>query len=811
MSVFGFLFRRADPSAPLRVKSGDAFDACAEKFGITARESEIIRLLLEGKDNKRITAELFISDHTVKNHIHNIYRKLDIRNRVQLVRCFQVALEEPGRLAGAGRAPAAGLGFVLRKAALPAGVVLVAAAVALVAWKPWVRRSGPGVVPPMPALAVLDFENVSGDPDLGKWATGFPTLLATDLSQSKRFRTVGGDLVFGALKKFGLTASSRYSREELRRLARELRADYLLCGSLMKAGGSIVVTTFLQDARTGDTIRTDRIESPDEQGLLREADGLVQKVRSGLALKAAGSGEDVDLDVGDLTTTYALAYRYYAEALRYHRTGDYAQSLLMLKKAVELDPAFAMAYRLMSVCARNLGYYAEEADYMRTAFDLSGRLPENSRERHLIRGGYFSLAESTFPLAVEAYKMALEDHPDDTVANNNLAMLYYDLEDYASAARFAGVPIRGDTDNPFPYHTRAISLNALGRPDEAVQLLESYLEKRPASRLVYETLVEVLVDSRDFAAAEAALDRAAAVFPDPSWSYYRGTILFNTRGAAAAEEEYRKLFLLEEAPWHLKAHVQLGCVALAEGRLRAAAEEFGRGADLAETTGEHDWISNLRLSRGLALLDAGEPAAARAEAAKAVEAAKSANQGYYLAAALTFQTTVELRMGDLAAAEASAGQSRALAAAGETDRLVREHEFLEGLVVLGAGRPQEAVQIIGKAASRIVRRDGIDGRTVMYACALAEARERAGDLAGAAAALEKILASPGDRLRCDGYYARAVLKLARLEEKRGRRARALELYRSFLELWKNADPGLPEIEEARGRSGALSAAAGRGR
>ena len=809
MRAFNSLFRRTTTGAPLRVKSGDAFDACAEKFGITARESEIIRLLLEGKDNKRITAELFISDHTVKNHIHNIYRKLDIRNRVQLVRCFQAALEEPGRPAGAGPAPAAGFGAVLRKAALPAGVVFMAAAVALVAWKPWVRRPGPGVLPPTPALAVLDFENVSGDPDLEKWATGFPTLLTTDLSQSKRFRTVGGDLVFGALKKFGLTASSRYSREELRRLARELRADYLLCGSLIKAGGSIVVTTFLQDARTGDTVRTDRIECPDEQALLREADGLVQKVRSGLALKAAGSGEDVDFDVEDLTTTYALAYRYYAEALRYHRTGNYGQGLLMLKKAVELDPAFAMAYRLMSVCARNLGYSAEEAAYMRTAFDLSGRLPEDSRERHLIRGDYYSLDESTFPLAVEAFKMVLEDHPDDTVANNNLAMLYYDLEDYALAARFAGVPIRQETDNPFPYHTRAVSLNALGRAGEAVQLLESYLAERPANRLVYETLAEVLIDSRDFAAAAAAIDRAAAVFPDPAWSYYRGTVLFNTRGAAAAEDEYRKLFLMEEAPWHLRAYVQLGSVALAEGRFRAAAGEFGKGAELAETIGQFDWISNLRRSRGLAFLDAGEPGAALAEAAKAVEAARSANQGYSLAASLTFQATVQLRLGDLAAAEASAAQSRALASSGETGRLVREREFLEGLVALGAGRPPEAVELIGRAVSRIVRRDGLDGRIVLYAGALAEAREKTGDLAGAAAALEKVLASPGDRLRANGYYAKAVLGLARIEEKRGRRARALELYRSFLDLWKSADPGLPEIEEARGRSGALSAAAGR--
>ena len=293
---------------------------------------------------------------------------------------------------------------------------------------------------------------------------------------------------------------------------------------------------------------------------------------------------------------------------------------------------------------------------MRTAFDLSGRLPENSRERHLIRGDYYSLDESSFPLAVEAFKMVLEDHPDDTVANNNLAMLYYDLEDYASAARFADVPIRRDTDNPFPYHTRAISLNALGRAGEAVRLLESYLEERPANRLVYRRSLEVLIDSRDFAAAAAALDRAAAVFPDPSWSYYRGTVLFNTRGAAAAEEEYRKLFLMEEAPWHLKAHVQLGSSPSRRDGSGRPPRNSERGPTLAETTGQHDWISNLRRSRGLALLDAGDPAAARGRSREGGRSGpKSANQGYSLAAALTFQATVQLRLGDLAAAEASAG------------------------------------------------------------------------------------------------------------------------------------------------------------
>ena len=811
MGLFRSLVRRTGPAASLRVKNGDAFAACAERFGITAREGEIIRLLLEGKDNKRITAELFISDHTVKNHIHNIYRKLGVRNRIQLVRSFQPALEETGRAPAAGPVPVAGFRARLRRAALPAVLVLGVAIVALVAWKPWQRGKASAVLPPAPALAVLDFENASGDPDLEKWATGFPTLLTTDLLQSRRLRTVGSDLVYGALRKHGLTTSRRFSREELRRLARELKADYLLCGTLMKAGSAIVVTTFLQDARTGDTVRTDRIVCADEQGLLDEADALVRQVKSGLAQRSAAAGEDVDLDVEDLTTSYALAYRYYAEAQRYHATGDYEQSLLMLKKAVELDPKFAMAYRLMSVDARNLGYFAQEIDYARTAFDLSGGLPESSRERHLIRGDYYSLSESTFPLGVEAFEMVLEGHPDDIVANNNLAMLYFDLEDYAAAARCAEVPIRRGTDSPFPYHTRAISLNALGRGGDAVRLLESYHEEHPANRLVYETLLDIQIDNRDFAAAGAVLDKAVSVFPDPSWSYWRGTVLFHTQGAAAAREEFRRLFLMEEAPWFLKAHERLGSVAMAEGRFREAAEELGKGADVAETTGQHDWVSSLRLSRGQAYLYAGNAAAAVTEAGKAVEAARKASQGYRLAAALTFLATAQLSAGDAAAAEATAAQSLALASTGKTTRLRREQEFLRGLIELDAGRPAEAAKLIGKAASMVARRDHFDGRIFLYGRALAAARERAGDAAGAAEVLRTLAGSPGDILRSEGRYALAVLDLARLDEKLGRADAARDGYRAFLGLWKDAEPGRREIEEARGRLSSLPATAGKAR
>jgi tetratricopeptide (TPR) repeat protein/DNA-binding CsgD family transcriptional regulator len=798
MSALKSFLRRPRLPGALHVKSGDAFAACADKYGITSREAEIIRLLLEGKGTKEITEALFISGHTVKNHIHNIYRKLGIRNRIQLVQCFRTALEDNGRAApSTATAPGEGGQSRLARRAVPAALLLVALAVALIAWRPWARGARAAVLAPPPALAVLDFENVSADPDLDKWVTGYPTLLTTDLLQSKHIRTIGDDLVFGALKKLGLTATGRFSRDELKRLAKELKADYLLCGSLMRAGGSIVITAFLRDARTGATIRTEKIESPDEQGLLHEADTLVRLIKAGIESRAGGPDGEVDFDVEELTTSYALAYRYYAEALRYHRTGDYEQSLLMLKKAVELDPEFAMAYRLMSVDARNLGYFTQEADYMRTAFDLSASLPENSRERHLIRGDYYSLSESTYGLSVEAFKRALDVNPDDLVVNNNLGMLYYDLEDFEAAARHADVAIRRGTDHPFPYHTKASALKALGRSGEAVRLLESYLEKYPANRLIFWTLVEVLIDARDFTAASAALDRAAAVFPDPSWSEKRGTVLFHTQGAGAAEEEFRRLFLMDEAPWHLKAYERLGSVALSGGRFGAAAEQFGRGAALAETTWQHDWEASLRRLRAQALLEAGDAAAALVEARKAVEAARAAGGGYRLSTLLIFQAQVHIQSGDTAAAAELTEQIRALTAQGGTRRLMRAEDFFRGLLELGSDRPSEAARFIDKAISQFGRRDGADFHGVLYSFYLALAREKVGDIEGAARTLRPILKSPGDRLDFGGLFAKTVLALARLEEKLGHPAAALEGYRALLSLWNDADPGRPEVEEAR--------------
>ena len=81
-------FNRYVQSLNILIRKNENFDYLILKYNISQREKEIILLLIEGKSNNYIKESLFISYHTVKNHITNIYKKLNVKNRHELIHFF---------------------------------------------------------------------------------------------------------------------------------------------------------------------------------------------------------------------------------------------------------------------------------------------------------------------------------------------------------------------------------------------------------------------------------------------------------------------------------------------------------------------------------------------------------------------------------------------------------------------------------------------------------------------------------------------------------------------------------------------------
>jgi len=246
----------------------------------------------------------------------------------------------------------------------------------------------------------------------------------------------------------------------------------------------------------------------------------------------------------------------------------------------------------------------------------------------------------------------------------------------------------------------------------------------------------------------------------------------------------------------------LALVDLASGRFTDAAGHCRDGADLAESAGEAEWSSDFRGLLGQVLLEQGDPQAAVLESRAALDKAGGTSSRRRLAMYTLGQAFA--RTGDRASIDDLMRRFEDYARAGTAARLKRPLDYFRGLMAWEEGRPREAAEALERAAEALPAGLSKIGSGILIHYHLGLAREKTGDAAGAAAAFDRILGSSRSRMEMGEVFPRAVLGKARAEERLGRRAQAVEGYRTFLRLWADADPGRPEVTEAKARLAALA-------
>ena len=285
--------------------------------GLTERQMAVLALMMQGKSNKAIGRALDLADATVKNHVSAVLRALNVTSRTEAV------------------VKVGALGWTLA----PNGTPATADPRSADAEAAHTSARVPALAALQdPSIAVLPFSNLSDDPSQDYFADGMVEEITIALGRIPRLFVIASNSAF----------SYKGRNVDTKQIGAELGVRYLLRGSVRRDARQIRIVVQLSDAALGSQIWGDRFEGELNQVFeLQDAVAASVSAMIGPALRLAETTHARRKPPDDLT-----AYDLYLRALPPHRDSlrQNQESLRLLYRAIELDPAFGAAYGLAAFC-----------------------------------------------------------------------------------------------------------------------------------------------------------------------------------------------------------------------------------------------------------------------------------------------------------------------------------------------------------------------------------------------------------------------------------------------------------------------------
>src|ERR1039458_1063121 len=259
-------------------------------------------------------------------------------------------------------------------------------------------------------IVLADFDNKTGD------AVFDDTLrqgLSVQLGQSPFLQLVSGRKVNQILKLMGRQAGDRLTPEVTREVCQRARNKAMLTGSIARLGSQYVIGLKAVDCNTGDVLAEAQEQAAGKEAVLKALDKAAVSMRSKLG-ESLSSVEKYATPLVEATTPSLEALKAFSLGHKTHFAKGNTAALPFYKRAVELDPNFAMGYAYMGLCYHNLGEAGRAAENLRKAYELREKVSE--RERLSIEAGYYMYTTGELEKAAQAYELRQQNYPRDYLA-----------------------------------------------------------------------------------------------------------------------------------------------------------------------------------------------------------------------------------------------------------------------------------------------------------------------------------------------------------------------------------------------------------